>query len=404
MPLLLSDEQRFCVEDIIKQFARSLMVQENETQPCGLYNGLCGQLLFLYQLSVFKPDWVDEAQFNHKLEFVQDVIPYLSEQVDLCNGLSGVAWLLEYFNQSQGEDYEALMCEPIDEMLVDYIQAKPWAGEIEFIYGLAGVGCYAARRGRHQQALGLYELIVSFYEQQAIEVEGGICWSQPKDSNFRLNKDTEHEFNLGLAHGVPGIISSLLQACEVQALRERATVLVTSSCDWLVAQADKSIRNISYYGSFVGDERNTRLGWCYGDITIALTLVRVGKALNRQDYIDFAKTVALDCATRDVKKAMIRDAGLCHGSAGLAIIFKLLYQHFELPALHKACEHWLDYTLDLYRQDGLQGLNMFNGQSQTYESSVSLLTGDAGVALCLLGLLDDGQTSKDSWLDCMALA
>ena len=403
MALLLSKEQLKCVEEIVSDFAKSVMGQENNAQPYGLFNGLCGHLLFLYQLSVVKPQWVDEEQFNYKLEFIQDVVPYLSNQVDLCNGLSGVAWLLEYLNQCQGEDYDATMCDSLDEMLIDYVKAEPWSGEIEFIYGLAGLGSYAARRGRHQKGIELYELIVSFYEQQAITLKDGISWSQPAYSIFRFNKEVEHEFNLGLAHGVPGIIASLLPACTLPTLNRRATALVSQSCDWLVSQADKTNRQISYFGSFTDDKRNTRLGWCYGDLTIALTLLRVGKVLNRQDYIDFATVIALDCAKRDVKSAMINDAGLCHGSAGLALIFKLIYQQVQLPEFDKACKYWLDHTLDLYRKDGLQGLNMFDGHSQSYKGSTSLLMGDSGVGLCLLGLLDDESALGDSWLDCMAL-
>lgn len=404
MPLSLNSEQHQCIEDIIKTIAEGLIEQENDSQPFGLYNGLCGHLLFLYQLSMFRPDWVDEDKFNHKLEIVQELVPHLSEQIDLCNGLTGVAWLLEYFNQCQGEDYEAAMCESIDEMLTDFMDAKPWGGEIEFIYGLAGVGCYAARRGRQHQGIELYQRIVSFYEQQAIACDVGISWTQPQHSIFRYDKEAEREFNLGLAHGVPGIIAILLPAIELPILSERATALVTKSCDWLMAQSDKTVRNISFYGSFSGDKRNSRLGWCYGDLTIALTIARVGKVLGRQDYIEFATLVALDCAKRDSKQAMINDAGLCHGSAGLALIFKLIYQHIELPELLSACEFWVEHCLNLYRKDGLHGLYMFDGHSQSYAKSSGLLMGDAGVALCLLGVIDDGQVAANSWLDCMALS
>ena len=333
------------------------------------------------------------------MEYVQQCLPYFAQQVDLCGGLSGLSWLLEYFNQRQGDDYDGQMCESLDQMLLELVRTKPWSGEIEMVYGLAGVLVYASRRGRYGQAGELLKVLVDFYQQTAIELSGGLSWSQPLNSAFRYDKTGADEFNLGLAHGVVGIIAALLSGLDCGDCRAHISLLLSKSCDWLIQQHHVQPERLSYFATCAGESGYSRLGWCYGDLTIALTLARVGDALQRRDYIEFAQQVALAGAKRQVSEAMVKDAGFCHGSAGLALIFKKLYQQFNDDALLEATHFWLNYTLDLYRQDGLTGLNMYDVSSKRYVDNQGLLMGDSGVGLCLLSLLCD----EDDWLDCVLL-
>lgn len=400
----LNSGQLATIEEVLSQYAERLLALPNEQHLVGLYNGICGHLLFLYQLSLVRPQLVDEQIFNDKLEHVQEGIAYLSQMHDLCNGLTGVGWTLEYFNQQQEDDYDVQMCETIDQWLMELVSKEPWDGEIEFIYGLAGVLAYANRRASMGAAADLHEKLVDYYLCQVKNLDGGVSWSQPSNSNFRYDKQADTEYNLGLAHGVPGIISVLLTGFEISQNnsgkhQQQLESILIQSCDWLLSHGRKSGDDISYFSSCVGDNRNTRLGWCYGDLTIALTLVRVGKAINRSDYIEMARKVALDCAKRNAKQAMISDAGLCHGSAGVALIFKLLYRQLGDDELLQAGLSWLDYSLNLYREHGLDGLNCYEPMSKQYKRNSSFLMGDAGVGMCLLAYISD----DFEWLDCMAM-
>ena len=279
------------------------------------------------------------------------------------------------------------------------------------VLGLGGFAVYASRRQLKSAPSAIYERLINHFEQTAMQItEHTLSWSQPADSTYRFNKDAPQtpEFNLGLAHGVPGIIAAILPAVQIPALHQRAKSLLIQSCDWLLQQELQqklpADQQNSYFSSSCNNHKGSRLGWCYGDLTIALTLARVGKALDHPAYIDKAKQISLHSAQRDSENGYIQDAGLCHGSAGVALIFQLLNQQFNqqfnLPELSDAADQWLSYTLDLYREKGLSGFYMFSGLTQEYEECTGFLMGYSGIGLCLLAAL--GETPD--WADCLLMA
>ncbi|WDE03205.1 lanthionine synthetase C family protein [Thalassomonas viridans] len=396
-------ENRPLIEQILKQLGDTVSNIPASPEQCGLLSGLSGNLLFLYKLSAFDASLVDQDVFDEKLDFLQQYLAAHIDHNNLSNGLSGQGWLLEFLNQSQGEDYDLEMCEEIDQLLQESLSETPWTGEIEMVLGLGGVAVYAARRLLKSPSSELFETLVSHFEQAAIQTsEHTLAWSQPATSVYRFNKDNKEvpEFNLGLAHGVPGIIAALLPALKIPALYQRTKSLLVQSCDWLMAQELDKDDFISCFASSCNEQHNSRLGWCYGDLTIALTLARVGRALELPSYLDKAKAISLHAAGRDRHNGMVNDAGLCHGSAGIALIFQLLYQELNEPLLQDTANSWLDITLDGYREKGLEGFYMYSGLSQEHEEDMGLLMGYTGIGLCLLSAL----TGDTDWVDSLLMA
>ena len=119
----------------------------------------------------------------------------------------------------------------IDNFFATALDFSPWTGEIEKVLGLAGYSPYIARRARKTKQSTLFNRLVTGYESVAITIdEKQIAWSQPKQSVYRFDKENleQHEFNLGLAHGVPGIIAELIPALQDDEVKERAQKLVVS--------------------------------------------------------------------------------------------------------------------------------------------------------------------------------
>jgi hypothetical protein len=100
--------------------------------------------------------------------------------------------------------------------------------------------------------------------------------------------------------------------------------------------------------------------------------------------------VALACraAERPPEKTGVRDAGFCHGTAGLAHIYNRMYQATGNPALRRAAVYWLERTLDFYRRARASGASWVQGSRDGAEegswTGTGLLGGAAGVALVLL--------------------
>lgn len=368
----------------------------------GLLSGLAGHLLFLYNAHKLDETLVDETLFAEKLEQLQDRL--IEQSFELSNGLAGQAWVLEYLNQSESSDYDSELLEDVDFLFIKALSHEgAWVGEIEMVLGLGGFAPYAARRARFTDQTALYSKVVAGFVSTATYLDNGhITWSQPIDSVYRLEKEdkTSPEHNLGLAHGVPGIIAALLPALKVPALKDQVYQLLVGSCDWLLVNQNPDFTGKACFGSCAGDGHNSRLGWCYGDVTIALTLARVGLALDKPCYVDRALGIARHAAKRNAKSAYIKDAGVCHGFFGLVTIFQLLNKLMPHPELQQAAQNWLQYGLDKYKEEGVKSLYSYNGIEDAYSENFGFLMGYSGIGLVLVSAL----TGDVDWTDCLLMA
>lgn len=395
--------QRDEIHKIIGVLSHKVSEHLSNSHGNGLLSGLAGHLLFLYNAHRYDSSLVDEALFTEQLERLQEGLS--DQSFELSNGLAGQAWVLEYFNQANSEDYDPQLLEEIDSLFCESLSHNPWLGEIEMVLGLSGYAPYTARRARFTDQTKLYGVLVAGLLSTVTRLDNGqITWSQPKESIYRLEKDDaareQAEYNLGLAHGVPGIIAALLPAITIPKLKSQVTSVLLASCDWLLEQQNPDRSSHCRFGSCVGDNHQSRLGWCYGDLTIALTLARVGKATDRPSYVEQALEIALKSANRDAKTGHIVDAGLCHGSVGLVTIYQLLNQVMPHPVLAKAASTWLEYSLQQYRDKGIESLYSYNGVNEDYEEDFSFLMGFSGIGLGLISALDNDM----SWTDCLLMS
>ncbi|NRA60679.1 MAG: lanthionine synthetase C family protein [Psychrobium sp.] len=388
------------IKKILSQLNDKILTNLKNNSTHGLFGGLSGKLLFMYNLHRLDPSLVSETLFSEKLEQLQE---QLTEQpFALSNGLAGQVWFLEYLNQHDSDDYDVDLFDDIDKLFDHPLSQRPWNGEIEMVQGLAGYAPYAARRARYSDQTQLYSAIVSGFEDTATYFKNGlITWSQPAESYFRFNKENKQtaEHNLGLAHGVPGIIAALLPALQIPTLQQQVTRLLRGSCDWLLTQRSTINDNEACFGSCSGKRHQSRLGWCYGDLTIALTLARVGKALEQPNYIQQALEIALLSTKRDAASGYVIDAGLCHGFVGLTLIYQLLNKLIPHNKLANAATTWLDYTIAQYDKRGIDAFFSYNGLSEQYEEDCGFLMGYSGIGLALISAV----TGDTDWTDSLLM-
>ena len=401
--LILPQTKKTKIQKILRTLTSNIQHTENTLDNLGLYSGLAGELLFLWQACQYDNQLVDEQILNDKFMFLQENMSVASSSVQLSNGLSGLGWFIEYVNQSQYDDYDPELCEGIDEILLNTLGVKDWQGEIEMVLGLAGLSVYGARRQLTSEQTFFFDKFISHFEALATQTsENTLTWEQPVYSVYRLDKESRDkpEYNLGLAHGVPGIIASLLPALNIPPLYSRTKKLLIQSCDWLLEQELSVSDRKSYFSSLNTSTHPSRLGWCYGDLTIALILFRVGKILELPSYMEKAKEISLHAATRDEVSSAVGDAGLCHGSAGLALIFQLTAQELNMPELLDISEKWLDFTIELFDKNGIEGFYKLSGYDKTLSECTGFLEGYAGIGLCLISLLN----GECDWADCLLLS
>lgn len=370
-----------------------------------LLAGRAGQLLFLYEAAKYHQGQIDLNWLSEEISQVILLAKKVLPDCSMAYGMAGLAWFYQYVLQDQQEsDAEN---DVVDRMFAEILSVDHWQGEYEYIIGLAGYAPYLARRTHTRQGKANALALVEHFSKLAVIENGVAYWPTSSVSAFRMNKTAveQTEINLGLAHGNTGVIAALLRLSQNPSIAETAVPLLKAACDWLMQQQQDVKSYRSFFSNLSHLQAKSRLGWCYGDLTIALTLARAGRLLAQPHYTELALAIALHAASRDAADAQIYDAGLCHGSSGLALIFKLLDREFHAPEIAEAATRWHNFYLQQYQQQGLAALHKWvgdlePGDRRKREEDFGLLEGYAGIGLSLLVHL--GQ--EPDWVDGLLLA
>src|SRR5580658_7389340 len=122
-------------------------------------------------------------------------------------------------------------------------------------------------------------------------------------------------YNLGLAHGVPGVIALLGEVLQAGTCVDRAAPLLRGTLEWVWAQRLPGGGPSAFPGLVAPDTAatSTRTAWCYGDPGIAIAMLGAARALGDHTWEDRALQVARGAAQRPAEQTGVRDAGLCHG-------------------------------------------------------------------------------------------
>lgn len=384
-----------------KLVGKTQEIELRNNQSLSLLIGLPGRLLFHWYAAKSQLISVDIDRFEHQLtQLSQSASSFLSDH-SFGYGLAGFGWFMELLLTERSDGYDPDFNQDVEDILTSSLSRfARWPGEIEHVLGLSGIAIFAARRFKQGRGIELYGNIVRLLDNLAIyEQPNKYKWSAPENSVYRVVKgSSEPEYNLGLAHGVPAIICALLPATSLPGFGDKAKKLILGGCNWLVEQQFSDAPANSCFSCRVDDVAPSRLGWCYGDLTIALTLARVGQTLERQDLVDEAKRIGLHAARRDENSAMVKDAGICHGSAGLMLIFQMLNEIIPMPEFEKASDYWLENTIVRFKENGIEGF--YANKAGNLIEETGLLEGYSGVGLCLLAR----QGISPDWADALLLA
>ncbi|WP_128546800.1 lanthionine synthetase C family protein [Larkinella soli] len=311
-----------------------------------------------------------------------------------ASGMAGVAWGFLHLSRRGLIDVEpaeaqaivADLDEPLFELSLDDLRH----GNFDYLYGGLGAGLYFLERKPTPTISRYMELLVEELAALAVRYPNGdITW--PFLDLGRRSLSDPPLYNLGLAHGTAGVVVLLALFRKYGFAGVRCAELMQGGLQWLWNQRNTAGR--SRFPNRVGENREnqeSRLGWCYGDLGVAHAFWMGSRALNHADWKAVALQTTLHAARRrDLSTGPVHDAGLCHGSAGLAHLFRWAARRMAHPYLAETADYWLEQTLRFARAETDDDVfRAFNHETGHYESHPGLLQGEAGVALALLGALD----------------
>ncbi len=363
---------------------------DRELPDVSLAMGHAGIALFYAYLarSSGRPD----PRAGRHLDLAIDALQHEELDASLYSGFVGVAWTAEHLRGAENNAQN----QAVDAALVELLADGDWYPPYDLIAGLTGMGVYALERGR-SGTLCLTR-VLSGLERVAERHQGRTTWRAALDllADQQLASSRGY-YNLGVAHGVGGVMAFLAFAVQAGA---NAQALLDETKHWIGAFRAQS--GSPRYPCLIDVEdlrgRQLRSAWCHGDPGLAAAWLSAARATGDAAWERQALEMARGFAGRSEKELGVTDAGLCHGAAGLGHLLNRLHHASQEPIFADAAMHWFVRALDLRRPGSGTGGFLAAGLDQkggpSWDSEPGLLVGAAGVGLALLGAVS---TIAPSW-------
>jgi len=300
----------------------------------------------------------------------------------LYSGFTGTAWLVEHIRHTSKKSWTK-KTDPnreIDEYLLNKLKSGIKSKLPLRAYGLVddwvGYGVYGIERLDHAKTSAFIRQMVNFLKIKSKSTRDGTSWYTPKKF-VPLEQKAEYKngyFNIGVAHGVPGVIGFLGEVLKSDSKNKLVRDLLRSAIEWLVHQDCASHYGFQIPPKDAMDQlkQKVRLAWCYGDLGISIVLLNVSRILRDPKLEARAMEIATRSSLFTEVDSGIADPYFCHGGIGAFHGFNRLYQGTNDEIFLENALKWVDVTFKLIEK------------SQNTEKEFNLLTGKTGVGISLL--------------------
>jgi hypothetical protein len=322
-------------------------------------------------------------------------------QASLYDGLTGVGWAIAHLDgRLPGLDRTDDLAE-IDDILLDHLDQPSWPGPYNLCDGLVGFGVYALERLPRPAAVACLKRVIDRLAETAEHRSDGITWASKTAwlvPHLREERPRPY-YDLGLPHGVPGVIALLGRASASNVAADKARPLLEGAVRWLLSRqpADSKTGFPGHIGPGIAPVPATP-EWSYGDPGVAAALLGAAHAVGEPSWEHAALTIARrTCLPRCPQ---VFQANLYHGASGLGHLYNRMFQATGKLWLKEAAEFWFRRTLEMRSPQGKSaGFYTWGpgpkGSPRTWIDNPRFLTGTAGIALALLAAATPVEPSWD---------
>lgn len=367
-----------------------IVAHENFGQQMGLLSGTTGSLFLLSYYSEYSKDlkYLDlvEERILNTFELINNNASF--SNLTYSNGIAGFLWALQNLNNNGYIDIDLTdFASDATPLLTDFMMNKIEEGDYDFLHGALGVANYFVDESNPASIKVVNQFNQKLISKGVINKEADIIYYL---SNVNIKENEWREvINLSLSHGMASIIYYLQRCLKNKnfANDELAKTLRQLISFYRKNQNDISIYNC-YYPSWIDKEDpnfNSRMAWCYGDLGIGLVFLIAAEVLNDVELKEHSIRVLKYTLRRtDLVKEAVKEAGICHGSAGLVKMYKTIYRITGRIEFNVAAEYWLKVTLDFANHtDGHAGYKTYFHKTG-FQNNCGLLEGVGGIGLVFL--------------------
>jgi lantibiotic modifying enzyme len=203
--------------------------------------------------------------------------------------------------------------------------------------------------------------------------------------------------NLGVAHGLPGVVAAYLMGAHDPAVVSRAV-------EYLIAVSVDGAGSRWPYQA--GDGGAARSAWCYGAPGVSAVLCDAACALADDDLVATALRSACTAAAHPLAEKGVRDDALCHGKSGIALTLWVVSRLTGDCAASLQAQDLIAEVADDYRTDLAFGY-VREAMDRSVAHDATFLTGTAGIAAAMVtmaGKADPSWLSAFGLRDCRAVS
>ncbi|MBS1665348.1 MAG: lanthionine synthetase C family protein [Bacteroidetes bacterium] len=375
-------------------------LRNGEWQHIGLCSGISGPLLFYHNLYKLTGEETYYDRMEQLLASIFDDYRIDPNMVSHCSGISGLSWTIGFLIRQEAIDpsvYEAI--QETEQLLYLKMMETLSTGVYDFLH--FGMGIFYNFLINDLVTLDKDQVIRTVADtlsRIAIQEGDGIKWCDYDMEKHVLMPDS---FNFGLAHGIPAIVSLLskaVSATQDRTLQADLIRLAEGGAAYLYAYKSSQPDTLSLYPySVTGGKApsyTSRLGWCYGDQSIAASMWQAFGATGNSLWKEEALAIMRHSAQRrSMQENSIADAGLCHGTAGIAHLYRRFYLHHPDPLFAETAQWWDTRTLEAAcYTDGFAGYKTYY-RTHGYSNVYGFLEGITGIGLSLVASLDPERCS-----------
>lgn len=408
-----ADRARAAAVDIANDLRNMPPDAERYGGDASVSNGKAGFALFFAELG---RTMNDDAASDHASDLIDEAIELSQAEPfphQLFSGPVSVGWALDVL---AGRLFEADDEENDVDVLVEELLTLPeWTSPYDLVGGIVGLGVYALRRLPRPAAVRSVEAAIDKLTMLADRRDDGTAWRTVRSMlpdipavEERMARHPDGYFDTGLAHGHAGVMAFL--AAAATAGFADALPLLADAARWMLARhldrGNEHAHAHAHRAAFPllvepsgASDCGGRVAWCYGDPSVAVALLAAGRQLGDEALVTTAANVAYDALALPVEATGVVDAGLCHGSAGLAHVAARLGWATGDERLLDQARRWIDVALSQRTSDGIGGFLAYQLlPTQGYRALPGFLEGAAGIGLALLASVTDSEPVWDDFL------
>jgi lantibiotic modifying enzyme len=307
----------------------------------------------------------------------------------LAFGLTGITYALQTaYELNQQDKIDTEWFSELNILIADSAEGFLEVSDFDFFRGSSGMIMYLLKFYPKHELLPKF--VESLYEK-AVWDEESCYWIfysfDPEKKTFSYREDL---VNLGLAHGMCGIISILSELFKKGISQQKCYKMIEGAIKYFKTihnrQLDSQFPPIFNQNSTI--QETSRLGWCYGDSALGLCILKAAKYCKNESWSSFGEEVCMISTNRKINNSFLEEHGICHGFFGAMHIYDKLFRNTEKNIYKEAREYWFEIGMEK-RDFNLNSLGFYQtdyGVDYIAEKKITygLLQGLSGILLCLL--------------------